>query len=1058
MKKTTNSFGKKIAPTSKKITKLFSDLQCFINEKKWQEALNICEQLTQESPKMATSWMLMGHSLLEMGEFAKAEEPLNKAVALESNNPTHTILLAKALRGLNRPDEAENVLKSLLEKQPNSADAWNNLGSLLINRFSYVEAEQCFREALNHDVNSPERAFRLQNLAATLMHQTKNEEAYDYFLQARDINPSDANIESNLGALLLRLGKTQEAEMTLKNGLNHWPTNSGIQSNLANLMTRQGDREQAKQIYEKLIALPQCDVEALTGLAKLYKEEGDKERVTELLEKALQISPNNPKVLFSLATHEMESSNIKKSLMLLTRIPEDIGIPEVKLGLPLLRLCLSLPMNYANNSEMLENYQIFLTKLESLEQAWSDSSLEDKRWLAVGSSQPFVLAYLPFNHRDALARYGTQIANAMEIKFGSELPRRPQRNRLHVGFVSSHLHRHSVWDVITSGWFREIDKSRFELIAYDLGTQKDRTHQQIEALCDKMVSGSNTTEEWITQIREDAPDVLIYPEIGMHCVTTQLAATRLAPVQCVSWGHPSTSGLPTMDYYLSAELLESETAQEHYTEQLVRLPHLGVELQPIDEVERAIEIEGLPESPIRILCPQTIYKMLPTYDHLFVELAQRLGKCQFVFFDHTKFKEGFDLFKNRLIRSFADKGLNALEYCHFIGFLERGRFYGFLRQCTLAFDYPNFSGFTTAMQLFHHGLPMVTLEGEFMRQRLAAGILREIDVTELIATSESELLDKMVYFATHKAARDDVSMRLEQGMHKIYGDKKPIRALENFLLSKFDDKAFTTLAIEEKMSMSQIPTPITFDSLIEPWRFLDPGQNNHLGALNPNYAPRGLIDLLDTPPTLAVDIGCFIGATGAYMKQKWPQCRVVGVEPVAEAAAQARTKVDAVFEGFFEDMPVGEAGVEPGKVDLAVFADVLEHMRHPWGALRHIRDWLSPNGAVLVSLPNIRNLNVLKDLVGNGTFNYKPAGILDITHIRFFTRSDALKMFEQTGYTVEKMGTNLDGSLAGILQQVPKDHKISFDVGSKMRLNDVDYAEAEELCALQFWFLLRVKV
>ena len=249
----------------------------------------------------------------------------------------------------------------------------------------------------------------------------------------------------------------------------------------------------------------------------------------------------------------------------------------------------------------------------------------------------------------------------------------------------------------------------------------------------------------------------------------------------------------------------------------------------------------------------------------------------------------------------------------------------------------------------------------------------------------------------------------------------------------------------------------TFDPQIEPWRFLDPGQNNHLGALNPNYAPRGLIDLLDTPPTLAVDIGCFIGATGAYMKQKWPQCRVVGVEPVAEAAAQARTKVDAVFEGFFEDMPVGEAGVEPGKVDLAVFADVLEHMRHPWGALRHIRDWLSPNGAVLVSLPNIRNLNVLKDLVGNGTFNYKPAGILDITHIRFFTRSDALKMFDQTGYTVEKMGINMDHSLINLLQQIPREGKFSFDVGSKMRLNDVDYAESEELCALQFWFLLRAK-
>lgn len=262
--------------------------------------------------------------------------------------------------------------------------------------------------------------------------------------------------------------------------------------------------------------------------------------------------------------------------------------------------------------------------------------------------------------------------------------------------------------------------------------------------------------------------------------------------------------------------------------------------------------------------------------------------------------------------------------------------------------------------------------------------------------------------------------------------------------------------IEKTMNTIQPQlSPTTFDPQVEPWRFLDPGQNNHIGFLNPNYAPRGLIDLLETPPKLALDIGCFIGTTGSYIKQKWSECRVVGIEPVAQAAAQARTKVDAVFEGFFEDMPEGEAGVIPGSVDLAVFADVLEHMRHPWASLRHIREWLSPNGVVLVSLPNIRNLNVLKELSG-GTFRYRPAGILDITHIRFFTRYDAIKMFEQTGFRVEKMGINPDGSLAHILQQVPKDRKIKVELG-KITLNEVDFVEAQELCALQFYFLLRAK-
>lgn len=247
---------------------------------------------------------------------------------------------------------------------------------------------------------------------------------------------------------------------------------------------------------------------------------------------------------------------------------------------------------------------------------------------------------------------------------------------------------------------------------------------------------------------------------------------------------------------------------------------------------------------------------------------------------------------------------------------------------------------------------------------------------------------------------------------------------------------------------------MNFDAQDEPWRFLDPGQNNHLGFLNPDYVPLGLIDLLDVPPRLALDVGCFIGATGAYIKQKWPECRVVGVEPVKEAAAQARTRVDAVFEGLFEDMPVGEAGVEPGEVDLVVFADVLEHMYHPWAALRHVKEWLSPNGAVMVSLPNIRNLNILKELVGGGSFRYRQAGILDITHIRFFTKSDALRMFAQTGFSVEKMSVNIDPGLRGNLEQVSNNRKMRLDVG-KFSIHEVDHEEMVELCAVQFYFLLR---
>jgi SAM-dependent methyltransferase len=247
-----------------------------------------------------------------------------------------------------------------------------------------------------------------------------------------------------------------------------------------------------------------------------------------------------------------------------------------------------------------------------------------------------------------------------------------------------------------------------------------------------------------------------------------------------------------------------------------------------------------------------------------------------------------------------------------------------------------------------------------------------------------------------------------------------------------------------------------FDRYDEPWRYLDEGQNNYAGFSNPDYAPSGLIDLVDSTPNLILDIGCSIGAVGGYMKKKWPHCRVVGVEPVSETAAQANLRLDDVYEGFFENMPNSFGGIEFGNVDLAVFADVLEHMYNPWKALQHVHKWLSPQGFVLVSLPNIRNLNVLKNLAGEGSFNYKPSGILDITHVRFFTRQDAIKMFEQTGFKVEKMGNHIDHSLENLIQQMSKDTQVNLNIGNRVTLNKVNYIELEELCTLQFYFLLRV--
>ena len=99
--------------------------------------------------------------------------------------------------------------------------------------------------------------------------------------------------------------------------------------------------------------------------------------------------------------------------------------------------------------------------------------------------------------------------------------------------------------------------------------------QRISASADRVVTLSTQLAVARTQIAEQALDVLFYTDIGMDSLTYYLAHARLAAVQCVTWGHPLTTGIPTIDYFISSQDLEPAGAESHYTETLVRLPHLA---------------------------------------------------------------------------------------------------------------------------------------------------------------------------------------------------------------------------------------------------------------------------------------------------------------------------------------------------------------------------------------------------------------------------------------------------------------------------------------------------
>lgn len=231
------------------------------------------------------------------------------------------------------------------------------------------------------------------------------------------------------------------------------------------------------------------------------------------------------------------------------------------------------------------------------------------------------------------------------------------------------------------------------------------------------------------------------------------------------------------------------------------------------------------------------------------------------------------------------------------------------------------------------------------------------------------------------------------------------------------------------------------------WTLL--GADLHMQTLRPDYAPAGLLEMITSAPARVLDIGCFCGGTGRWLKQRFPTVEMIGIECLAPAAARARESYARVIEAPIESVNFEAEGLTPGSVDAIVAADVLEHLVNPWRVLQRLRPLLTPTGALYVSLPNIRNLNVLLRLV-NGEWRYVGSGILDVSHLRFFTRTQALEMLAETGWRTQELRINPDPQVMPAFAG-KNVADVDYIDTPRLTLKNLTQADMLEWVALQFF-------
>lgn len=446
-----------------------------------------------------------------------------------------------------------------------------------------------------------------------------------------------------------------------------------------------------------------------------------------------------------------------------------------------------LPVLYDTEIEIAERRRAYSQSLAALERLVAAAPLDPDDVIAsVGVAQPFLLGYQGLPDWDLQSRYGAAIAAAMAkavpLAAQPALPAAQNPGEpIRIGVVCGMFRLHAVWKGCR-GLLTGLDPRRFRLFGYYTQAFRDPETAAIEARFERFVQGPLGFDQWRAEIRRDAPHVLLYPEIGMDPTTPKLAALRLAPVQCTWWGHSDTSGFPTIDYFLSSDLMEPVGAAAHYTERLVRLPGLGTVYRPpeLEPVALGRAELGMRADAVVYWCCQAVFKYLPQFDEIFTGIAERVPEAQLVFNSAPNDKYATERFVQRVTRAFAARGLDAGRHVLMLPRLGSARFLGACGLCDVFLDSVGWSGFNTALESLAQHLPVVTWPTGLMRGRQSYAILKLLGVTETVASSLDAYVEIAVRLGRDRAWRDAIRGKIATALPRLVDDA-PARALEFWL-------------------------------------------------------------------------------------------------------------------------------------------------------------------------------------------------------------------------------------------------------------------------------------
>jgi protein O-GlcNAc transferase len=601
------------------------------------------------------------------------------------------------------------------------------------------------------------------------------------FAQSVMLDASFAEAYLNLGIVRRQRGKNIEAREALTRLTQIAPDLGEAWLQLAAVQSAQGDIDDAMANYQRALSLAPDRIDAWLSLATMQAETFQFAAARQSLDRLLQLAPQHEEArsLQGFVLAELgETEAARQALM-----PAKESSP-----LRILRHALLLPQVYRDADHLLACRRQYSEALEELAD-------DPARWCK-DPAQVFRFAHtnflLAYQGGDDLALQ-TRYADLLHTLIGQTRPdlqapvKKPTAHgrRIKVLFVSSFFRQCTIGHYFRS-WVEQLDSKKFERVAIHTGWQLDTLATDMASRCDRVLLARGGALKVAEAIRAENADILIYPEVGMGTMNYLLANMRLAPIQCAAWGHPVTTGSREIDVFFSCAEMEPREAREHYRERLMLLPGIGTAYAaPVAAAPLARAAFGLENDRHLYVCPQSLFKVHPENDRIYLDLMAADERAVVVFFQAGAPAVTRD-FADRIARQMVARGMPPRGQLKFLPRLDESGFRAVLGMADVVLDTLHWSGGNTSLDALSAGVPVVTMPGKFMRGRQTQAMLHQSGVPELIVADEPQMIARAIALASEPAGQQEIRRRLRAGRQQLFDRVEPVEKLAEHLAALFE--------------------------------------------------------------------------------------------------------------------------------------------------------------------------------------------------------------------------------------------------------------------------------